>query len=410
MPEKTPEQIVNEAVTELRSTVEANDRKRDSLFDDKMNKINDTLDRFEAQNKEVTTALANQKNMQSQVDNIEAIVNRINLSGGSNVTEEQKQRAEYKAAIERVLRQPAESRDVKDMTLINNYRNTLTRGDDPGAGYLAAPPEMVAEIIKDIVQISPMRSLATVRTIGSASLKQPKRTGTARATRVGEQGKRANTGDPAYGMVEFPAHELFARAEISQQMLEDMDYDLVAELRSEFVEQFALTEGIEFVVGTGTNNQAAGLVVNVDIEQIHSGAAATVTADGMINLFYGLKTGYLPGAQWIMNRQTIRDIRKLKDGDGNYLWMVGIPGATPNTILGATYVEMPAMPDIGAGTFPVAFGDYKRAYTVVDRVQMSFQADFITGADQGVVVYRARKRVGGGVRQADAVKKLLIAA
>lgn len=408
MADKTPQEQVMEAFNELKATNDAAMKKHDAVLDEKLNKINDTLDKFEDLNKKATMAADQAKAAQEQVERVEALLNKQSLGGGKSQDEQKK--AELRQAFDRVLRKPADARDAKDMALINEYKNTLIRGDDAGAGYLVAPPDMVSEILKDVIEMNPMRSLATVRTIGSSSLKQPKRTGTASATWLGEQTARTNTGDPAYGMLDFPAYELFARGEISVQMLEDAGYDLEAELKTEFSEQFAVAEGTAFLTGPGANNQPEGLLTNSGIGSVKSGDATKITADGMIDLYHDLKTGYVANARFLLNRKSLRDIRKLKDGDGQYLWTPGIAGAVPNTILGASYVEMPGMPDIGAGAYPVAFGDISRAYIVVDRVVMSFQSDWTTGADQGVVVYRARKRVGGGVRQADATKKLLIAA
>lgn len=398
---------VMRAFEEFKATNEANLKQRDAVLEEKLAKINAALDRFEPLNKQVTLAAQQQAAMQEQLDRVEALLNRP--KGGSFGALD-KEAAEYKAAFYRCMRRAPADWDPADAAVMSKRKAALVRSDDAGAGYLLAPPDVNAEIIKDVVELSPMRSLATVRTIGGPSLKQPKRIGTAGATRVGETTSRTNTGDPSYGMVEITAPEMFARAEISQQMLEDSDYDLEAELRSEFAEQFAWKEGWEFINGSGTGNQAEGILTNPDIGKVKSGAAAALTADGMIDLFYGLKTAYTRNAVWIMNRSTIGAVRKLKDNNGQYLWTPGIAGTVPNTILGAIYVEMPDMPDVGAGAFPVAFGDFRRGYVIVDRVTISFQADFTTGADNGVVVYRARKRVGGGVRQPETIKKLEISA
>lgn len=404
---KNANKEVMQAFDAFTKTNDENLKKRDALLEDKLSKINDTLDKFEPLNQALTLQKKQSDAMQEQLDKVEAALNRP-APGAEPI--DKKEAREYRDAYMRVIRKPAGQADAKDIEIVNKRRAALVTSDDAGAGYLLAPPDVVQEIVKDIVEMSPMRSLATVRMIGGPSLKQPKRTGTAGATRVGERQPRVNTGDPAYGMVEITAPELFARAEISQQMLEDAGYDLAAELREEFGEQFGVKEGYEYINGAGGSTQAEGILSASGVGEVVSGHASQITADGMINLIYGLKTGYAQRAVLILKRLTIRDIRKLKDGQGAYLWAPGIAGTVPNTILGANYVEMPDMPDVGAGNYPVAYGDFKRAYTIADRIAMSFQADFTTGADDGVVVYRARKRVGGGVRQPDAVKKLKIAA
>ncbi|MCV9960740.1 phage major capsid protein [Pararhizobium sp. BT-229] len=391
---------------EFKRTNDENLQKRDVVLEDKLAKINTHLDKWEPLNQHLTKVQEGQKSMQDQLNQVEKILNRPRPG-----KEGQEEDAEYNAAFEHCLRRAPDRREAAHVDLLNKRRNTLVKGDDAGAGYLLAPPDVNREIIKDIIEMSPMRSLATVRTIGSESLKQPRRTATAGAARrVGEVEQRTNTGDPAYGMLTFAAPELFARAEISLQMLEDSDYDLIGELRSEFVDQFVVKENSEYVGGSASANQAEGFLVAPGIGETVSGDATGLKADGLINLWASLKTSYSSRAVFTLNRKTIAEARKLKTGDGQYLWVPGIAGSVPNTILGGNYVEFPDMPDIGAGTFPIAYGDFRRAYIIVDRVTLAFQPDYVTGADNGIVVFRARKRVGGGVRQAEALKKLKIAA
>lgn len=390
----------------FKQTNDENLKQRDVVLEDRLAKINAHLDKWEPLNQHLTQMQEGQKAMQEQLDSVEKVLNRPRPG-----KEGEREDAEYNAAFDHCLRRAPDRRDAGQIDIINKRRAALVKGDDAGAGYLLAPPDVNREIIKDIIEMSPMRSIATVRTIGGPSLKQPKRTAAAgAATRVGEVQRRTNTGDPAYGMLEFPAPEMFARGEISLQMLEDSDYDLVAELRGEFVDQFAVKEGQEFVGGAGGANQAQGFLVAPGVGEVNSGAATELTADGMIDLWAALKTGYAPRGVFTMNRKTIAAVRKLKTGDGQYIWLPGIAGSVPNTIIGANYLEFPDMPDVGAGTYPVAYGDFRRAYVIVDRVAIAFQPDYVTGADDGIVVFRCRMRVGGGVRQADALKKLKIAA
>jgi HK97 family phage major capsid protein len=391
---------------EFKKTNDDNLKKRDVVLEEKLAKINEHLDKWEPLNQHLTKVQEGQKAMQDQLDTVEKVLNRPRPG-----KEGEQEDAEYNTAFDHCIRRAPDRRDSAQVDVINKRRAALVKGDDAGAGYLLAPPDVNREIIKDIIEMSPMRSIATVRVIGGPSLKQPRRNATAGAARrVGETERRVNTGDPSYGMLEFKADELFARAEISTQMLEDSDYDLIGELRGEFVDQFAVKENSEFVAGVAASGQAQGFLSATGVGEVLSGAAAELTADGMIDLWAALKTGYAPRGVFTMNRKTIAATRKLKTGDGQYIWLPGIAGSVPNTIIGANYLEFPDMPDVAAGTYPVAYGDFRRAYIIVDRVAISFQPDYVTGADDGVVVFRARKRVGGGVRQSDALKKLKIAA
>ena len=142
-----------------------------------------------------------------------------------------------------------------------------------------------------------------------------------------------------------------------------------------------------------------------------SGSAATVAdangqADGILTLKHAIKTAYTRNATWALNRTTLGSLRKLKDANKQYIWMPGIALGKPNTIDGDPYVEVPDMPSEGANTYPIAYGDFARAYTLVDRLAMSLQRDNLTQATSGNVRFLFWKRVGGAVTLAEAIRKL----
>lgn len=410
MADKDPVVEVMTAFEEFKKTNDANLKQRSAEHDEKLDKINAALDKFEPLSQQLVMIEKQNKAIQDQVDAIEKIANRAGLGGDADP--QAKAAQEYMAAFNRVMRRQAGDRDPADMQIIKDRSAALVKGDDASAGYLLAPPEMQKEIIKNIIEMTPIRSLATVRTIGVGSLKMPRKTGNGSASRVGEVAPRTNTGDPAYGMLEFFTPEMFARMEISQQMLEDSDYDLFAELREDAAEQFAVREGQESISGTGGSAQMEGVLVNADIGFSKSGDANLLTSDGMLGVYSDLKTAYARNAIWGLNRNTLGQVRRLKEGGatGQYLWAPGIATGAPNTILGASYAEMADLPNVAANAFPVVFADWKKLYVIADRINVALQADYTTGADNGLVVFRARRRVGGGVRQAEAGRKLKIAA
>lgn len=394
---------VMQAFNQFKEAVDQNAKKHSTDLDAKIDKISAKLDSYESINQKVVLQEATAKAQQEQLDKFQELIQRP----GAGVQAED--HIKVVQAFDRVLRKPAHERDVNDMAMINNYNNSLVKFDDKSAGYLLAPPEMEREIIKKVIEFTPIRALATVRNIGGDSLKQPKKLTSGSASRIGEIQTRTNTGDPTYGMIEIKAPEMYARIEISQQMLEDAGYDMLAELREDASEQFAVKEGLEYVSGINAANQGEGILTNPDIPYTASGEAAALTADGLINLIYGIKTAYAPNALLGMNRATLGLVRKLKDGIGNYLWVPGIANAAPNTINGVPYVELPDMPDVAAGTYPIIYGDFRRGYKIVDRIGISFQVDFTTGADNGLVIFRARKRSGSAVVLPEAFRKLKIA-
>ena len=285
----------------------------------------------------------------------------------------------------------------------------LSVGNDPAAGYLA-PADYAREIIKGEVEFSPLREVARIRETSRTALQIPRRSGTFGAVWVAEQASRSETTGLTYGLEEIPTQEMYALVDVSQQMLEDSAFDLEQELQMEFSEQFAVTEGAAFVDGDGAG-KPEGFLTSTEVGVTPSGSAATIAdangqADGLIALWHAIKTRYAIRGVWLLNRNTLAAARKLKDVDGNYIWQPGLADGQPNAILGSPYVEVPDMPNEGANTTPIAFGDWRRGYTIVDRVALSVLRDPFTQATAGNVRFIARRRVGGQLVLPEAVAKL----
>lgn len=273
------------------------------------------------------------------------------------------------------------------------------------------PETLAGEMIKDIVEYSPVRGVARVRSTSARSVKIRKKTGNITAAQwVGEIGARSNLTGMTFGMVEVPVHELAGYVDISNQDLADPDFDLEAELRLEYAEQFGVTEGTSFISGTGVNSPEGILTTGVNaLTGVAGGHATELQADGLIDLVYTLKTAYVAGSNWLLNRNTLKAVRKLKDGNGNYLWTPALGIAKPSQILEHSYVECPDMPDIGANTYPIVFGDIAKLYMIIDRTIIETIRDPYTQAGTGTTRFYAYKRVGGQIIQKEAAKKLKIA-
>ena len=194
--------------------------------------------------------------------------------------------------------------------------------------------------------------------------------------------------------------------DISEQDLEDTVFDLEAEMQAEFAEQFALAEGTAFVSGNAVG-KPEGFMTNGDVSEVVSGHASTLLADGLISLVHGIKSEYAKNGTFVFNRTTLAAIRKLKDTAGQYVFQAGmmLTGGVTNAVLGHPYIEATDMPSEGSNTYPVIFGDFNRAYMIVDRVAMAVLRDPFTQATSGNVRYIARRRVGGQVVQAEAIVK-----
>lgn len=398
------------AWTEFKASNDDNQKKRDVILENKLTDLTKVMDKAENLNQRLAAAEKTAKaveEVQEQMDRIEAAMNRGSLAGKDDPVKR-------KAAVNDWARGVISAYAMGEANLPENHRKALALakayfdslgiGNDNTGGYLA-PVEFVREIIKGVTEISAPRSLVLVRQIAGKAYAQPKRTGQATARRVVEQGNRSETDGLRYGSIEVNAPEMYALIDISQQNLEDSAFDLEAEIRDEATEQFAALEGAEFVSGSGVG-EMEGVLTNSDVGFTVSGAATTVTADGLLALKHDIKTAYARNATFILNRTTLGSIRKLKDSTNQYLWMPGIAMGKPNTIDGDPYVEVPNMPSEAAGAFPVAYGDFKRAYTMADRIAMQMLRDPYTQATGGNIRFLFRRRTGGQVVLAEAIRKL----
>lgn len=297
--------------------------------------------------------------------------------------------------------------DFKKAKIVDAEGKVMTISDATTGGYLASP-EISNELLKTIVEFSPIREVARVRTTSKQSAKVRKRTGTFSAAWTGEVETRTETTGLLYGMEEIPNHELYALVDVSNWDLEDSDFNLEAELNEEFREQFGVAEGTAFVSGNAVK-KPEGILTNADIASVNSGAAAALTADGFFTLYFAPKSAYVKNSRWIMNRATMLAASILKDSQNNYL--LRRLGESPTwNILGAKVLEAVDMPDVAADAYPVLFGDFSKGYIIVDRVAIAILRDPFTQAAAGAVRFHARKRVGGQVVMAEAIYKMKISA
>lgn len=387
----------------------------DPVVTEKLGKIEAELQKFEDINQKLTAAALEAKKEKEHVDEIEEKLARLTLAGGASIDKIAERKAKHGAWARGVVQAAAfgsanltadQQKLFKD---IEAEYKALSVGNDTTGGYLA-PMEYIREIIKGVTEISPVRSLVRVRSTAAKAIQIPKRTGQFAAVWVAEQGTRAETDGLRYGMWEIPTHEMYALIDISEQNLEDSAFDMESEIRMESTEQFSLAEGAAVVSGNGVG-KPEGWMTAAGVAETVSGTAATIAdadgqANGLLSLKFGIKTAYTRNASWVLNRSTLGSVRRLKDSQKNYIWMPGIALGKPNTIDGDPYVEVPDMPSEGANLYPVAYGDFAKAYTLVDRVQMSMLRDPYTQATAGNIRFIFRRRLGGQVTLAEAFRKL----
>jgi len=365
----------------------------DPITADKVNKLEADLDKFADVEKAIKSNADFQKQSQEQLARLETIVSRPDFGKGSQVESMQKK------VFDKWMRQGKENLSPDEVKV-------LTVSNDNTAGYLA-PPEYVREIIKGIIEFSPVRSVARVRSTAQRSIQVPKRTGTFSAQWVAEQGSRSETTGYSVGLEEIPAHEVYALVDISEQELEDSVFNLEAEMNAEFVEQFAKAEGNAFISGDSVG-KPQGLINNAG-NNITTAVNDALGADDLIGAAHNVKSEYMRNATWMFNRSTLSAIRKLKDGANQYIFQPGLyQMGVGSSLLGHPIVEASDLANIGNGTKPVLFGDFRRGYMIVDRVALSIMRDPFTQASAGNVRYIARRRVGGQVILPEAISTITI--
>ncbi|HJY21665.1 MAG TPA: phage major capsid protein, partial [Hanamia sp.] len=303
------------------------------------------------------------------------------------------------------------STDEKNILIEHSKSMNSFTGTD--GGY-AVMPELDRAIVQLVRETSPIRQYAEVMSIGTDRLVEPYEGDDFASGWVGELEDRTDTDNGKLKEIAWDIHEQYAMPQVSQKLLDDAYFDIENYVINKLAGKFARAENTAFVTGDGIK-KPRGFLTYTDgtsgfeqIEQIPSGGASTVTANGLIDLVESMKAPFLSGAVFMLKRSTVKDIRKLIDGNGNYLWGMGLNGGTSPDLLGYPIVRADDMPAVQAGALAIVFANFREAYRIVDRFGTRLLRDPYT--KKGFVKLYTTKRVGGGVRNFDAIKIQDIAA
>lgn len=332
-----------------------------------------------------------------------AEVKRPGIAGGKAVSE-------HKAAFMQFIRKG------KDDGLAELQQKALQTTVDADGGY-AVPEELDRSILQLLRDESPMRQVCDQITVGTADYKKLVNLGGSGSGWVGETAARPATGTPTLAQIAAVMGEIYANPQATQTSLDDLFYDAEAWLNAEVAREFAEQEGTAFLTGNGTNKPKGILAYTLStdpdatrafgqIQKVHSGTAGDFDADDLIKLVYTLKKGYRTGALWMLPNMTLFKLRTLKDSDGNYLWRPGLEAGAPSILLGYGIAENEDMPAVAADANAVLFGNFKRAYTIVDRIGTRVLRDPFTNKPN--VGFYTTKRVGGMLTDSNAVKVLTL--
>jgi HK97 family phage major capsid protein len=292
-----------------------------------------------------------------------------------------------------------------------------------GEGGLAVPLEIDQRIESTLKQVSPIRQIADVVKVGSANYRKLVATGGFASGWVSEVAGRPETATPVFAEVAPPMGEIYANPAATQAMLDDAGFDVEGWLANEIAVEFARAEAVAFVSGSGTGQPKGFLTYPVattadatrpfgTVQYLPSGAAgafvATNPADRLVDMVHALRAPYRQGAAWVMNSNTIATIRKFKDTTGDFIWRNGLQVGEAPTLLGYPVVEVDAMPDIGANSLSIGFGQFRSAYVVAERGETAVLRD--PYSNKPFVHFYATRRVGGALVNSEALKLMRFSA
>ncbi len=300
---------------------------------------------------------------------------------------------------------------------------SMSVGSNPDGGY-TAPVEWDRQITDKLAVVSPMRRFASIQNVRGHGFKHLYNMHGAGSGWVGETDARPETATPQFAEYSFKFGEIYANPGVTQILLEDSEIDIAAYLAGEVDLQFAQQEGVAFLSGDGVNKPKGVLMYDATAEgalpagekhplgpvlEVNTGDAAELTSDGLIDLVYAIPSERItPSSAFYLNRKTHSVVRKMKDGQGNYLWQPPYQAGQPAQILGYAANELSGMPDVAAAAIPVIFGDMAQGYRIFDRLGVQVLRDPYT--KKPYVLFYTRKRVGGGLWNPEFIRYHRVAA
>lgn len=347
---------------------------------------------------------------------VDELAKKANRPGAPGAEGDEALQAEHKSAWIKWVRKG------DDAGLADIERKAMNVGTPADGGY-AVPIQQDRDIMRLLTDLSPMRQVCRVMTVGTEDYRKLVNLGGTASGWVGETDARPATAGPTLAQLKPSFGELYANPEVTQKALDDIFFDVEGELSQDISESFAVLEGKAFLSGTGTNQPVGLLTAKTSAEADSARAFGTVQhiatgvadnfpakdpADILIDLIYSMKAGYRTGAQFMVNSMTLATMRKWKDGDGNYIWQPAMQNGQPGSIFGYGYVTNEDMPSAGAGAIPVVFGNFQQAYVIFDRMGIRSLRDPYT--NKPFVGFYTTKRVGSMIANTQAVKFLKCAA
>jgi HK97 family phage major capsid protein len=285
-----------------------------------------------------------------------------------------------------------------------NVKNALQIGTDSEGGYLV-PDEYERTLVEALEEQNIFRTLANVITTSSGDRKIPIVASKGTASWIDEEGAIPES-DDSFGQVTIGAYKLGTLIKVSEELLNDSVFPLESYISKEFARRIGNKEEESFFTGDGSGKPTGVLAATGGAQVgVTTASATAITIDEVLDLFYSLKAPYRNRAVFVMNDSTVKAIRKLKDGQGQYLWQPSVQAGTPDTILNRQLYTSAYVPAIEASAKTIVFGDFSY-YWVADRQGRVFRRLNELFAVTGQVGFIATQRVDGKLILPEALKVL----
>ena len=291
----------------------------------------------------------------------------------------------------------------RDKAVPYEIHDTLKIGQDDHGGYLA-PDEFERTLIEALTENNIFRQFAHVIRTSSGDRKIPISVSKGTASWIDEEAAYPES-DDTFGLLSIGAYKLATTIKVSDELLHDSVFDVASYIAKEFARRIGDAEEEAFFTGNGTGKPTGVLNATGGAEVGVTSAGNAITFDDVFDLYYSLRAPYRRNAVFMMNDTTVRALRKLKNGAGDYLWQPSVTAGTPDTILGRPVYTSTNMPTIESSAKAVLFGDLNY-YWIADREGRTFQRLNELYAPTGQVGFLSSERVDGKLILPEAVKVL----
>lgn len=281
--------------------------------------------------------------------------------------------------------------------------NALEEGVDSEGGYLV-PDEFERRLMERLGEENAIRRLATVIRTSYGERKIPVVASEGTAAWIDEEGSYTES-DDAFGQVVLSAFKAGTLVKVSDELLQDSAFDLESYIINAFAKRIGALEEAAFCTGNGTGKPTGIFTANGGSVGVTTAEAGKITADEIIDLVYSLKAPYRRNARFVMNDSVVKYVRKLKDGQGQFLWQPSLQEGQPDRLYNYEVVTTPSAPEISSGALVIAFGDFSY-YWIADREGMSIKRLEELYAATGQVGFRGSRRVDGKIIFSEAIKLL----